>query len=142
VNKILAPCSTLLDLIEADSVLTARLRVAVHETTDSSCSWSLFQPLRKCRITFVDVVVCDHGHALVDPMEGSNRLGCQVSEPPSVLPLPEKSLQKRRCGMDEEQVKYACDLAMVLHVVIKLLGLTFTLPAIHGIFDGSLAHLL
>ena len=44
--------------------------------------------------------------------------------------------------MDEEQVKYACDLAMVLHVVIKLLGLTFTLPAIHGIFDGSLAHLL
>jgi hypothetical protein len=43
--------------------------------------------------------------------------------------------------MDEEQVKYARDLATVSHVVIKLLGLAFTLPAIHGILDGSLAHL-
>ena len=43
--------------------------------------------------------------------------------------------------MDEKQVKYACDLATVSHVVIKLLGLALTLPAIYGIFDGSLAHL-
>ena len=141
VNKILAPCSTLLDLIEAYSVLTARLRAAVHETTDSSCSWPLFQPLRKCRIAFVDAVVRDLGRALVDPMEGSDRLGCQVPEPPSVLPSPEKSPRKRRCGMDEEQVKYARDLATVSHVVIKLLGLVFTLPAVHDVFDGSLAQL-
>jgi hypothetical protein len=38
--------------------------------------------------------------------------------------------------MDEEQVKYARDLATVSHAVIKLLGLAFTLPAVYGLFDG------
>ncbi len=40
--------------------------------------------------------------------------------------------------MNEEQIKYARDLATVSHAVIKLLGLIFTLPAVHGLFDGSL----
>ena len=136
VNKILAECSTLADLIEAYSVLTARLRATVQETTDSNCSWPLFQPIRKRRLAFVDSVIRDLGRALVDPMDGE-QLGCPEREPPSALPSPEKSPRKRRCGMNEEQVKYARDLATVSHAVIKFLGLVFTLPAIYGLFDGS-----
>lgn len=137
VNKILSSRSSLADLIEAYSVLTARLRAAVQESTDSECSWPLFQPLRKRRTAFVDAVVRDLGRALVDPMEESDQSGCPVLEPPSVLPSPEKSPRKKRCGMDEEQVKYARDLATVSHAVIKLLGLVFNLPAVYNLFDGS-----
>jgi hypothetical protein len=144
VNKILAQCSTLPDLIEAYSVLTARLRAAVQETTDNNCSWPLFQPIRKRRLAFVDSVIRDLGRALVDPMDGDDQLGCPGSapEPPSALPSPEKSPQKRRCGMDEDQVKYARDLVTVSHAVIKFLGLVFTLPAVYGLFDGSLGGLI
>jgi len=141
-NKILSSCSNLPNLIEAYSVLTARLRAAVQESTDSECSWPLFQPLRKRRTAFVDAVVRDLGCALVDPMEGSDQSGCPGLEPPSVLPSPEKSPRKRRCGMDEEQVKYARDLATVSHAVIKLLGLVFTLPAVYNLFDGSFRQIL
>jgi len=42
VNKILSSCSNLADLIKAYSDLTARLRAAVQESTDSECSWPLF----------------------------------------------------------------------------------------------------
>ena len=44
--------------------------------------------------------------------------------------------------MDEEQVKYARDLATVSHAVIKLLGLVFTLPAVYNLFDGSFRQIL
>ncbi|KAH9011657.1 hypothetical protein EDB85DRAFT_2281515 [Lactarius pseudohatsudake] len=135
VNKILSECSTLPDLIEAYSVLTARLRAAVQESTDSNCSWPLFQPLRKHHTAFVDAVVRDLGRALVDPMEGCDIVKCSSPEPQSSLPSPEKSPRKKRCGMNEEQVKYARDLATVSHTVIKLIGLAFTLPAVYGLFD-------
>lgn len=137
VDKILAHCSTLPDLIEAYCVLTARLRAAVQETTDSNCSWPIFQPIRKRRLAFVDSVTRDLGRALVDPMEGNDR---SAPEPLSSLPSPEKSPRKRRCGMNEEQVKYARDLSTVSHAVIKFLGLVFTLPAIYSLFDGSLGQ--
>lgn len=138
VNKILAQSSTIPDLIEAYSVLTARLRAAVQETTDSNCSWPLFQPIRKHRLAFVDSVIRDLGRALVDPMDGDDQLGCPEPEPPSALPSPEKSPRKKKCGMNEEQVKYARDLVTVSHAVTKFLGLVFTLPAVYGLFDGSL----
>lgn len=38
--------------------------------------------------------------------------------------------------MNEEQVKYARDLATVSHAVIKFIALAFTLPAVYGLFDG------
>jgi hypothetical protein len=38
--------------------------------------------------------------------------------------------------LDEEQVEYARDLATVSHVVIKLLGLVFTLPAVYNLFGS------
>jgi hypothetical protein len=134
VDKILAHCSTLPDLIEGYSVLTARLRAAVQETTDSNCSWPIFQPIRKRRHAFVDSVIRDLGRALVDPMEGNGR---SAPEPLSALPSPEKSPRRRRCGMNEEQAKYARDLATVSHAVIKFLGIVFTLPAVYNLFDGS-----
>ena len=139
VNKILAECSTLPDLIEAYSVLTARLRAAVLETTDSNCSWPLFQPIRKNRLAFVDSVNRDLGRALIDTMEENDQLGCPIPEPSSALPSPEKSPRKRRCGT-EEQVKHARDFATVSHAAIKFLGLIFTLPAVYRLFDGSLGH--
>ncbi|KAI0250945.1 hypothetical protein BJV78DRAFT_1282854 [Lactifluus subvellereus] len=52
-----------------------------------------------------------------------DRSDSPTPEPKSFLPSPEKSLQKKRCGRNEEQVKYARDLATVSHAVIKLLGL-------------------
>ena len=140
VNKILAQCSTLPDLIEAYCVLTARLRAAVQETTDSNCSWPLFQPIRKRRLAFVNSVIRDLGRALIDPMDGDDQLDYLERELPSALPSPEKSPRKKRCGMSEEQVKYARDLATVSHAVIKFLGLIFTLPAVYGLFDGSLSQ--
>jgi len=42
VNRTLASCSSLADLIEAYPVLTARLRVAVQACMDSDCSLPLF----------------------------------------------------------------------------------------------------
>jgi hypothetical protein len=78
-NKILSKSSSLADLIEAYSVFTARLRAVVQETTDSSCSWPLFQPLRKHHIAVIDTVIRDLGHALVDPME--NGLIAQLQSP-------------------------------------------------------------
>jgi hypothetical protein len=42
--------------------------------------------------------------------------------------------------MNEEQVTHARDLATVSHAVIKFLGLVFTLPAVYGLFDGSLCQ--
>ncbi|KAI9465049.1 hypothetical protein BJY52DRAFT_1209886 [Lactarius psammicola] len=86
-------------------------------------------------MAFVDAVVRDLGRALVDPMEGCDNVKCSSPEPQSSLPSPEKSPRKKRCGMNEEQVKYARDLATVSHAVIKLIGLAFTLPAVHGLFD-------
>jgi hypothetical protein len=70
-------------------------------------------------------------------MEGCDNTKCSSPEPQSSLPSPEKGPPKKRCGINEEQVKYARDLATVSHAVIRLLGLTFTLPAVHGLFDGS-----
>jgi len=98
------PRASFVDLIEADSVLTARLRVAVQACMDSDCSWPWFQPPQKRRTGFVDAVVRDLGRALVDPMEGSDQSDCPVPEPPSVLPSPreepteDKTRDGRRAG--------------------------------------------
>ncbi|KAI0269927.1 hypothetical protein BC834DRAFT_922720 [Gloeopeniophorella convolvens] len=137
VNTILSDGSTLADLIEAYSILTARLRSAVQESTDADCSWPLFQPLRKNRAAFVDAVVRDLGRALVDPLEGAEEPDSPIAEPRSCLPSPQKSPRKKRCGMNEEQVKFARDLATASHAVIKLLGLAFTLPAVYGVFEDQ-----
>src|SRR6266851_8685159 len=40
----------------------------------------------------------------------------------------------------EYTVSHMYQVSALLHAVIKLLGLVFTLPAVHSIFDGSLAQ--
>ncbi|KAG6809415.1 hypothetical protein H0H92_000340, partial [Tricholoma furcatifolium] len=136
------PVTTILDatettelrlLIEAYSILTARLRTAVTSATDADASWPLFDPLRKHTEKFTEAVVRDLGRALVDP--GASQV--QEEEPVRVLlPSPKNTPQKKkkRDGMNEEQIKYARDLCTTTHAVIRFLSLVFTLPSITNVF--------
>lgn len=133
VANIVASGSSLRDLIEAYSVLTARLKAAVTGTTDADASWPLFQPLRKNRQAVVDALVRDLGRALVDP--GAAEGECK--EERVLLPSPKSSPPKRRHGMSAEQVKYARDLCTTCHAVIKMLAVMLTLPAIYRVFTGE-----
>ncbi|KAA1469740.1 hypothetical protein DENSPDRAFT_816901 [Dentipellis sp. KUC8613] len=148
VSQIIAPDATLRSLIEAYSILAARLRSSVSENTDADCSWPLFQPLRKHCAALVESIVRDLGRALVDPLEGVSRNDELEPESPvsveerTALPSPAKSPRKKR-GMSEEQVKYARDLCTTSHSVIKLLGFALTLPAIYRVFtDRELSSIL
>ena len=131
VDKIVASddSSSLRDLIEAYSVLTARLKNAVNGTTDADASWPLFQPLRRHRDAVIRAFIRDLGRALVNP-------DAECEERRVSLPSPQSS-PKRKKGMSAEQVKYARDLCTTSHAVIKLLGVVFTLPAIYRVFTGA-----
>ncbi|TFY80913.1 hypothetical protein EWM64_g3098 [Hericium alpestre] len=147
VSQIMAPDASLRSLIEAYSVLAARLRSSVQENTDADCSWPLFQPLRKHRQVLVDAMCRDLGRALVDPLAGAaaEDTGSESPVEPearTALPSPQKSPRKKR-GMSAEQVKYARDLCTTTHSVIKLLAFVFTTPAVHHVFnDRDLGLLL
>lgn len=135
VAKIVASddASSLRDIIEGYSMLTARLKVAVNGTTDADASWPLFQPLRRHREAVVNAFVRDLKRALVDP--GMSNTGCK--EERVLLPSPQSS-PKRKKGMSAEQVKYARDLCTTCHAVMKLLAVVLTLPAIYKVFTGVL----
>ncbi|GLB45492.1 putative tRNA threonylcarbamoyladenosine metabolic process [Lyophyllum shimeji] len=120
-------------LIEAYSVLMARLRTSVTGSTDVDASWPLFQPLRKHRDAFVAAVERDLGRALVDPaVKGEEEQPRRV-----LLPSPRNTPKKKRDGMTAEQVKYARDLCTTSHAVIRLLSVVFTLPALLNIFTHA-----
>ncbi|KAG6853573.1 hypothetical protein C0991_003169 [Blastosporella zonata] len=122
-------------LIEAYSILTARLRAAVTGATETDASWPLFNPLRNHLEQFADAVARDLGRALVDPAAD------QVEQVPVrvLLPSPTNTpvKKKKRDGMSAEQVKYARDLCTTTHAVIRLLSLVFTLPAIMNVFTDA-----
>lgn len=120
-------------LIEAYSILTARLRAAVTGEMDDP-SWPLFQPLRKHREAFVEAVVRDLGKALVDPAAENK----EMEQVRVLLPSPSNTpiKKKKRDGMSAEQVKYARDLCTTSHAVIRLLSLIFTLPVMMNLFTG------
>ncbi|KAG6844709.1 hypothetical protein H0H87_004432 [Tephrocybe sp. NHM501043] len=120
-------------LIEAYSILTARLRAAVTGTTEADGSWPLFDPLRKHLERFADAVVRDLGRVLVDPAASKEDKEVSVR---ILLPSPTNTpvKKKKRDGMSAEQVKYARDLCTTTHAVIRLLSLVFTLPAIMTVF--------
>jgi len=145
VFKIVAADSSLRDLIEAYSRLTARLRTAVNDTTDAECSWPLFQPLRKNVTSIVNSIIRDLSRAMIDPLGDVLQADSPLAESPTVkstaLPSPEKSPRKKR-GMTEEQVKFARDLCTTTHSVIKLLALVFTLPAVYRVFSGTTSLLI
>lgn len=155
VDRILSAKENLRELVEAYSVLAARLRVSVDGKTDVDASWPLFQPLRKNKAAFVDAVIRDLGRALVDPatvfpsqeteQDEIAREWEEERRKTALLPSPrntpvktkEAEKKKKRDGMTAEQVKYARDLCTTCHAVIRLLALLFTLPALLNVFDGS-----
>ena len=124
--------SSLKGLIQAYSVLTARLKAAVNGTTDADASWPLFQPLRRHRDAVVHAFIRDLGRALVD----SGTADQECEEERVLLPSPQSS-PKRKKGMSAEQVKYARDLCTTCHAVMKLLAVVLTLPAIYRVFTGA-----
>ncbi|KII86652.1 hypothetical protein PLICRDRAFT_699960 [Plicaturopsis crispa FD-325 SS-3] len=139
VSTIISADASLRDLIEAYSVLAARLRSGTTGATDVDASWPLFQPLRKHRDAFVDATVRDLGRALVDPYEGA----AEPREEIITLPSPKQSPKKKKQGVSAEQVKYARDLCTASHSVMKLLGIIFTTPAICNVFtDDQLGSVL
>lgn len=145
VSTIVRPDSTLRELIEAYSVLTARLRSALLEgegegAKQADCSWPLFLPLRRNKHAFLEAVERDLGRALQDPFASGvvadePEEEC-VEEEKSSLPSPMKSPKKKR-GMSAERVKYARDLCTTTHSVLKFLALIFTMPSIYQLFTGT-----
>lgn len=145
VQQIISPQSTLRDLIEAYSILHARLRAAVVTSTDADASWPLFQPLRKNVQTFTEAVIRDLDKAFVQPKSDLSPEDdipadcdkeCEGEDTPSLLPSPKQSPKKKKQGMSASQVKFARDLSTITHAVLRLLGAVFTLPSIYQIFDG------
>ncbi|KAL0961277.1 hypothetical protein HGRIS_006237 [Hohenbuehelia grisea] len=124
--------TALRDLVEAYSVLAARLRACVTSITDADASWPIFQPLRKKRTEFVNAVIRDLGRALeelptMEPVEVRAR---------PLLPSPQNSPRKKK-GMSAEAVKLARDLSTTTHAVIRFLALALTVPAIFRVFSDS-----
>ncbi|KAG8214607.1 hypothetical protein J3R82DRAFT_9677 [Butyriboletus roseoflavus] len=146
VQQITSPDCTLRDLIEAYSILHARLRAAVVSSTDADASWPLFQPLRKNIHAFTEAVVRDLGRALVEPKSDlapeddipmdCNKV-CEDEEALSSLPSPKQTPRKKKQGMSASQIKYARDLCTTTHVVLRLLSAMFTLPSLYQIFDDA-----
>lgn len=146
VQQIISPDSTLRDLIEAYSILHARLRAAVVSSTDADASWPLFQPLRKNTHAFTEAVVRDLGRAFVEPksilspeddIPMSCDKVCEDEEPLSLLPSPKQSPRKKKQGMSASRIKFARDLCTTTHAVLRLLSAIFTLPSLYQIFDGT-----
>ena len=147
VSKIVATTSTLRDLIEAYSILAARLRACVTGVTDADASWPLFQPLRKHRNQLVASMIRDINRALEDPKTSPLAPELNAENIPidpellfSGLPTPQSPRPKKK-GMSAERVKYARDLCTVSHSVMKLLAATFSFPAIYQVFTGKDASL-
>ncbi|KAF8551673.1 hypothetical protein OG21DRAFT_1498937 [Imleria badia] len=143
VQQIISPDSTLRDLIEAYSILHARLRVAVASSTDADASWPFFQPLRKNIHLFTQAVCRDLGRALVEPKSDlapdddiplNCENECEDDEAFSLLPSPKQSPRKKQ-GMSASQIKFARDLCTTTHAVLRLLSAIFTLQPLHQIFD-------
>ncbi|KIK93333.1 hypothetical protein PAXRUDRAFT_829068 [Paxillus rubicundulus Ve08.2h10] len=153
VEQIIAPDPTLRDLIEAYSILHARLRAAVTGSTDADASWPLFQPLRENTQAFTGAVVRDLGRALVEPKsdvveDDDLPMGCdndgEEGETLSLLPSPKQSpKKKKKLGMSASQIKFARDLCTTTHSVLRLLSAVFTVPALYQIFtDDQLCDML
>ncbi|KAI8994258.1 hypothetical protein BD414DRAFT_436966 [Trametes punicea] len=145
ISRIVAQDASLRDLIEAYSILAARLRVCVTDNTDADASWPLFQPIRKQRDMLVEAFVRDICRVFMDPVEERPASTDPITSPRverSSLPSPRDSPKKKR-GMSAEQVKRARDLCGVCHAVLRLLSLVFTLPALYQLFtEEELGYIL
>lgn len=131
VSLIIDPQSSLRDLIEAYSVLNARIRAAATDSTDGDASWPLFQPEPDT------ITVQDDEPPVLDCGDE-----CDVEETCSLLPSPKRSPKKKKKGMSAAQVKLARDLCTTTHTVLRLLSAVFTSSAVYQLFSGKSFYLL
>ncbi|KZV73722.1 hypothetical protein PENSPDRAFT_749951 [Peniophora sp. CONT] len=137
VSQILKEDVSLRELVEAYSVLAARLRGAVDGNTEAETSWPLLRPLRRFAPELVSALVRDLGRALEDPL-GEDNMKCDEV----LLPSPRRSPGKKG-GMTEAQVKRARDLVGTTHAAIKFLVLALSAPAIYSSFaDDALGEIV
>lgn len=130
VSRIIMLDACLKDLIQAYSILAARIRTAVLGEAEIDPTLPLFDPLRSNQDLFTDAVVRDLGRAMIDPsIPKENR-------PEVTLPSPRPSPSRKRHGMTEDEVRYARDLATVTHSVVKLLAQLFASPQLCQLFSG------
>jgi hypothetical protein len=140
---ILSPLATMQELNAAYGRLMARLRAAVLKSTEADASWPLFQPIRQCKVEFVEAVVRDLRRALEDSAEKFPNQQQEAdgnegdTKAAASLPSPKHSPKKKK-GMSAEEVKYARDLCTTSHSAMKFLAMIMGLPAIYKLFNRVL----
>jgi hypothetical protein len=130
IEKITAVTQSLSDLIEAYSVLAARLRTCYSREEEPKSSWPLLRPIKDNADALAASMVRDLGRAAEDPIaveDDENR------RPP--LPSPRPSPQKKR-GMSADQVRNARDLCTTCHSVIRMLGIMLSESSLLELFTG------
>ena len=142
---------TLRDLIEAWSVLNARLRSGVDhlqniEDKKDASNYPFFHPFQQNVDRLTKAAIRDLNRVFVDPLKGSNPDGAglkvvdeehvDLPKASGLLSPPKESSKK--AGMSAEQIKYSRDLCVACHSVIKFLLLAFTVPIIYNIFTCAL----
>ncbi|KAL5512693.1 hypothetical protein ACEPAG_2959 [Sanghuangporus baumii] len=139
VSLIIGKESTLRELTEAYSILTARIRQAAPlsfcSSSNRAARRALFDPLRREAEVLSSCFVRDLGRIFVDPLMPPNSPpSTPTKDEKPVLPTPQDSPAPKKGGMNEEQVKYARDLSTVASATIKFLTLAFQVPAIYNVF--------
>lgn len=141
-NILSAETDSLRELVEAYSILNARIRASLLGSPEADGTWPLFHPIRANQEAFVRAITRDLGRALVDPLEAIAEDFIVEDEPmpcsgSGSLPSPRESPKKRKKGMSAEQVKHARDLCTATHAVLRLLALVFTIPAVYSLFTSA-----
>ncbi|KAL5524821.1 hypothetical protein ACEPAF_9967 [Sanghuangporus sanghuang] len=139
VSVIIGEESTLRELTEAYSILTARIRQAIPQSFFSSPNratrHALFDPLRREAEVLSSCIARDLGRIFVDPFVPPNSPpSTPTKDKKSILPTPQDSPASKKGGMNEEQVKYARDLSTVASATIRFLTLALQIPAIYNVF--------
>ncbi|THH07269.1 hypothetical protein EW145_g3491 [Phellinidium pouzarii] len=145
VATIVSKESTLRELTEAYSILTARIRASVSEgfwlLTAHDQQYPLFQPLRLHADALANAIVRDLGRVFADPFLYSTPLSGSEAGPSRIekssLPTPRETpspKSPKKGGMTEEQVKYARDLSTVASATVRFLILAFQAPSIYNVF--------
>lgn len=135
--------SSLRELTEAYSVLTARIREAVpvefFQTQDDK-KHPLFQPLRQNSKVLAACIVRDLGRVFEDPLSlptTSSVTARAKSVINSGLPSPRESPSPKKGGMTEEQVMCARDLSTTTIAVSRFLALALSTSNIYSVFSGT-----
>jgi hypothetical protein len=135
-SRILAKDASLRDVVEAYSVLTARIKPALAGATDVDASWPLFQPMRQNISAIANAIIRDISRATEALPSSPPDPEQEREEQMVLLPSPEKSPKKKK-GMSAEQVKHARDLCNASHAALKFVAVVFTNPAVYRVFSGA-----